>query len=81
MFTPLVKVTADPLLGRRPNSVRIELHEPGGSPGEATRPKGLTYRPAFDDDAVIAGQGAIGLELLERFRIWKPWSCPLEAEA
>ncbi len=27
--------------------------------------RGLTYVPAFDDEAIIAGQGTIGLEILE----------------
>lgn len=30
------------------------------------RDKGITFIPAFDDEAVIAGQGTIGLEILEQ---------------
>jgi Threonine dehydratase len=32
----------------------------------AAKPEDLTFVHAFDDDAVIAGQGTIGLELLQQ---------------
>ncbi|MBI2083030.1 MAG: threonine ammonia-lyase [Deltaproteobacteria bacterium] len=31
-----------------------------------TREKGLSFIPAFDDESIIAGQGTIGLEILEK---------------
>ena len=64
--TPLVKVSAT-----RGYGAQIVLH--GDSYEEAAREaerlqreRGLTLVHAFDDDAVIAGQGTIGLELLEQ---------------
>jgi len=64
--TPLVKVSAT-----RSYGAQLILH--GDSYEEAAREaerlrseRGLTLVHAFDDDAVIAGQGTIGLELLEQ---------------
>ena len=63
---PLVKVTATRAYG-----AEVVLH--GDSYEEAAQEverlraeRGLTLVHAFDDDAVIAGQGTIGLELLEQ---------------
>jgi threonine dehydratase len=65
--TPLVKVSATRQWG-----AEVVLH--GTSFDEATerarelqRERGLTYVHAFDDEQVIAGQGTVGLELLEQF--------------
>ena len=65
--TPLVKVSATRQWG-----AEIVLH--GTAFDEATeraqelqRERGLTYVHAFDDEQVIAGQGTVGLELLEQF--------------
>ena len=64
--TPLIKVSATRAYG-----AHIVLH--GDSYEEAAREaerlrveRGLTLVHAFDDDAIIAGQGTIGLELLEQ---------------
>jgi threonine dehydratase len=64
--TPLVKVTATRGFG-------AEVHLHGGNFEEAyteamrlCAEQGLTFLHAFDDPAVIAGQGTIGLELLEQ---------------
>jgi threonine dehydratase len=64
--TPLVKVTATRAYG-----AEVVLH--GDSYEEASQEverlraqRGLTLVHAFDDDAVIAGQGTIGLELIEQ---------------
>jgi threonine dehydratase len=66
MLTPIVKVTAT-----RGYGAEVILH--GGSFDEAEeeaqrrcRLEGMTFLHAFDDDEVIAGQGTIGLELLEQ---------------
>jgi threonine dehydratase len=65
--TPLVKVSATRQWG-----AEVVLH--GTSFDDATekarelqRERGLTYVHAFDDEQVIAGQGTVGLELLEQF--------------
>jgi threonine dehydratase len=64
--TPLVKVTRTREFG-----AEIVLH--GASYDEAfeeawrrREAEGLTFIHAFDDDAVMAGQGTIGLELIEQ---------------
>ncbi|HET8932661.1 MAG TPA: threonine ammonia-lyase [Polyangiales bacterium] len=64
--SPLVKVTAT-----RGYGAEVVLHgdnyEDAAKEVERLRAeRGLTLVHAFDDDAVIAGQGSIGLELLEQ---------------
>jgi threonine dehydratase len=66
LMTPLVKVSATTNFG-----AEVVLH--GGNYDEACteavrmgQAEGLTLLHPFDDDAVIAGQGTIGLELLEQ---------------
>ena len=65
-FAPLAKVTAT-----REYGAKVVLH---GASLEEARDEALAiadrersvYIPPFDDDAVIAGQGTLGLELLEQ---------------
>src|SRR5438876_5756496 len=66
LTTPLIKVSAT-----RGYGADVVLH--GANYDEAyeealrrTQTDSLTFVHAFDDDAVIAGQGTIGLELLEQ---------------
>ncbi len=64
--TPLIKRSAT-----RTHGAEVILHGEtyDDAAAEAERlavQRGLTPVPAFDDDAVIAGQGTIGLELLEQ---------------
>ena len=66
MFTPLVKVSATRAWG-----AEVILHGSNfeESLAEARRresAEGLTFIHSFEDEAVIAGQGTIGLELLEQ---------------
>jgi threonine dehydratase len=65
-FAPLVKITTCRRLG-----AEVILH--GEAFGEAfehahelVRQRGLTYIHGFDDPAIIAGQGTVGLEILEQ---------------
>jgi threonine dehydratase len=66
VFAPLAKVTATEDLG-----ARVLLH---GNSLEEARTEALSiagrdslvYVPPFDDDAVIAGQGTVALEILEQ---------------
>jgi threonine dehydratase len=65
--TPLVKIEAT-----RHYGARIELWGRGYDDAaeraaEIARAEGLVYVHPFDDLAVIAGQGTLGLELLEQF--------------
>src|ERR1700744_2282184 len=66
LMTPLVKVSSTANFG-----AEVVLH--GANYDEAcsealrlSAAEGLTFPHPFDDDAVIAGQGTIGLELLEQ---------------
>ena len=64
--TPLIKVAST-----RGHGAQVILHGDGydDAAAEAKRlsqERGLCLVPAFDDDAVIAGQGTLGLELLEQ---------------
>jgi threonine dehydratase len=66
LMTPLVKVSSTANFG-----AEVVLH--GANYDEActeamrlSAAEGLTFLHPFDDDAVIAGQGTIGLELLEQ---------------
>lgn len=64
--TPLIKVSST-----RAHGARVVLH--GANFDEALveslrlqEQRGLTFIHPFDDDAIIAGQGTVGLELLEQ---------------
>jgi threonine dehydratase len=66
LTTPLIKVSSTRAYG-----AEVVLH--GANYDEAyeealrrSQAEGLTFVHAFDDDAVIAGQGTIGLELMEQ---------------
>ena len=65
-FAPLIKVATCRRFG-----ANVVLHgdtspRPRPRPTNWRRAGGLTYIHGFDDPAVIAGQGTIGLELLEQ---------------
>jgi threonine dehydratase len=65
---PLVKVSATQGYG---GEVILEGYNYDESYAEAMRigeAEGMTFIHAFDDDAVIAGQGTIGLELIEQVK-------------
>ena len=42
---------------------------------------GMTFIHPYDDEQVIAGQGTIGLEILDQLPDWMPSSCPWAAAA
>jgi threonine dehydratase len=65
-WAPLIKVTS-----ARRRGAEVILHgenfdEARARASEVSAARGLVMVPAFDDDAVIAGQGTLGLELLEQ---------------
>lgn len=65
-WAPLIKVTS-----ARRRGAEVILHgenfdEARARATEVSAARGLVMVPAFDDDAVIAGQGTLGLELLEQ---------------
>ena len=78
-ITPLVKVTATQSYG-------AEVVLDGANYDEACKhalamaaERKMTFLHPFDDFDVIAGQGTIGLEILEQSRTSKPRSSPSAA--
>jgi threonine dehydratase len=65
-FAPLIKITTCRRLG-----ATVLLHgesyaEARHEAGRLANERNLTYIPGFDDPAIIAGQGTLGLEILEQ---------------
>ncbi len=65
-FTPLIKVANTKGYGARVIQMGATLSDGLKEVQRLSVEKGLTLVHAFDDEAVIAGQGTIGLELLEQ---------------
>ena len=65
-FTPIVKVTAVANYGGEVILHGTNYDEAVAKAKQMAADEHLTYLPAFNDPAVIAGQGTIGLELLEQ---------------
>lgn len=65
-FTPIVKVSAVGNYGGEVILYGTNYDEAVGKARQLAAEEQLTYLPAFNDEAVIAGQGTIGLELLEQ---------------
>ncbi len=63
---PLVKAAATEGYGARVVFHGESLEEARTHAGDLASRDGLVYLPPFDNDAVIAGQGTLGLELLEQ---------------
>ncbi len=66
LFTPLVKVTATRSWGAKVILYGNNFDEALEEARRRERDEKLVFVHAFDDDAVIAGQGVIGLELLDQ---------------
>lgn len=64
---PLAKVNACREYGARVVLHGASLEEARGEANRIAEQDGRRYVPPFDDDAVIAGQGTIGLELLDQY--------------
>jgi len=65
-FTPLIKVANTRGYGARVIQQGATLSDGFAEVHRLSEEEGLTLVHAFDDEAVIAGQGTIGLELLEQ---------------
>jgi threonine dehydratase len=65
-FAPLIKVAACRRFGAKVVLHGADFAEAKTKADELAASGGLTYVHGFDDPAVIAGQGTIGLELLEQ---------------
>jgi threonine dehydratase len=64
--TPLTKVSATRAYGAEVVLDGANYDEAFGKAVENSRQDGLTLIHAFDDEAVIAGQGSLGIEILEQ---------------
>jgi threonine dehydratase len=66
LATPLIKVSATRAHGATVLLVGESYDDAAAEAERLAAERGLTLVPPFDDDAVIAGQGTLGLELLEQ---------------
>ena len=66
LITPLVKVSSTMNFGAEVVLHGANYDEACTEAGRLAEEEGMTFLHPFDDDAVIAGQGTIGLELLEQ---------------
>lgn len=66
LYTPLVKVSATAAWGAEVILFGENFDEALAEARRREKSAGLIFVHAFDDEAVIAGQGTIGLELLEQ---------------
>jgi len=64
-YAPIQKVTATRSYGAEVLLHGIDYDEAAERAREIERGEGRYYLPAFDDPAVIAGQGTLGLEILD----------------
>ena len=64
-FAPITKVNAVESYGGEVILAGVNFDEALAEARRREQAEGLTFLHAFDDEAVIAGQGTIGLELLE----------------
>jgi threonine dehydratase len=64
-FAPISKVNATRRYGGRVVLHGVDYSEAGAKAHEIERDEGRTYVHAFDDPAVMAGQGTLGLEILD----------------
>ncbi len=65
-FAPLIKVTTCRNLGARVVQHGTVFQEAKDHADKMAADEGLTYIHGYDDPAIIAGQGTIGLEILEQ---------------
>ncbi len=62
---PITKIEAARRAGARVTEVGVELADAVGAARALADDRGATYCPPFDDTDVVAGQGTLGLELLD----------------
>lgn len=65
-FAPLIKVATCQRLGARVELCGASFAEARTRANELAAQHGLTYIHGYDDPAIIAGQGTLGLEILEQ---------------
>lgn len=67
-YAPLIKVTNCQRLGANVVLHGHDFGEAKARAGELAAEKGLAYIDGYDDPAIIAGQGTLGLEILEQVK-------------
>jgi threonine dehydratase len=65
-FAPLIKVSTCQQLGANVVLHGIDFGEAKAHAHELAKEKGLAYIDGYDDPAIIAGQGTMGLEVIEQ---------------
>jgi threonine dehydratase len=76
-FAPLIKITTCQKLGARVVLRGADFAEATVEAGRIARDEGLTYIHGFDDPNIIAGQGTLGLEILEQVHRLDAIVCPV----
>lgn len=76
-YAPLIKITTCQRLGARVIVQGRDFAEARAHANSLVDAEGLTYIHGFDDAAIIAGQGTVGLELLQQVRHLDAIVCPI----
>lgn len=76
-YAPLIKITTCLRLGARVIVHGRDFTEARAHADELVAAEGLTYIHGFDDPAIIAGQGTLGLELLKQVPKLDAVVCPV----
>jgi threonine dehydratase len=76
-YAPLIKITTCERLGARVLIHGRDFAEARARADELSAAEGLTYIHGFDDPAIIAGQGTIGLEVLHQVPEVDAVVCPI----
>ncbi|HEY5228204.1 MAG TPA: threonine ammonia-lyase [Opitutaceae bacterium] len=76
-FAPLIKITTCERLGARVILQGADFAEARAQADRLVEAEGLTYIHGFDDPDIIAGQGTLGLEILEQVPDVDAIVCPV----
>jgi threonine dehydratase len=76
-YAPLIKITTCERLGARVLIHGQDFAQARAQADALVLAEGLTYIHGFDDPAIIAGQGTLGLELLDQVRDLDAIVCPI----
>ena len=76
-YAPLIKIATCERLGARVLIRGEDFAQARAAADALVASEGLTYIHGFDDPAIIAGQGTIGLEVLEQVRNLDAIVCPI----